>query len=197
MNLLIDKVPEFVEIENQRYPINSSFRAAILFEQLMQDDALSDLEKIREALLLFYGETSGPIVEKTERIIWFYSCGKDGADHSKTEEKRQGKTSRHIYSFEHDAEYIYAAFLSQYGIDLQETVDLHWWKFMALFKSLSADNEICRIMQIRAMELDSSMSAKQKERYLKLKRLYALPDMRTEQEKAQDFSKAFLAGMQR
>ena len=47
------------------------------------------------------------------------------------------------------------------------------------------------------MELDSKMSKEERERYIKLKRLYALPDERSEQEKINDFSRAFLAGMQR
>ena len=68
---------------------------------------------------------------------------------------------------------------------------------MALFRALSEENEICRIMEIRAVELDSKMSKEERERYIKLKRLYALPDERSEQEKVNDFSRAFFAGMQR
>lgn len=45
-----------------------------------------------------------------------------------------------------DADYIYAAFLSQYGIDLLDVKELHWHKFLALFKGLKDDEMICKIM---------------------------------------------------
>jgi hypothetical protein len=35
-----------------------------------------------------------------------------------------------------DSEYIYTAFIQQYGIDL-ETTDMHWHKFLSLFNSLT------------------------------------------------------------
>ncbi|WP_165442998.1 Gp15 family bacteriophage protein [Senegalia massiliensis] len=54
-----------------------------------------------------------------------------------------------IYSFEHDDEYIYSAFLDQYGIDLKDIKHLHWWKFKSPFKGLKEDNLICKIMRYR------------------------------------------------
>ena len=76
MNILIDKLPESVEIAGAFHSINCSYKAGILFEQIMHDKALSDIEKITESLLLFYGRVDGPMAEKAEKIIWFYSCGK-------------------------------------------------------------------------------------------------------------------------
>ena len=35
-----------------------------------------------------------------------------------------------------DSDYIYSAFLQQYGIDL-ETADMHWHKFLSLFNGLT------------------------------------------------------------
>lgn len=167
-----------MEIAGAFHFINCSYKAGILFEQIMHDKALSDIEKITESLLLFYGRVDGPMAEKAEKIIWFYSCGK-GTEEATTCSAADEKPLKRIYSFEYDAEYIYAAFWSQYGIDLQKE-DLHWWQFLALFRALSEENEICRIMKIRAVELDSKMSKEERERYIKLKRLYALPDERSE-----------------
>lgn len=191
-NILINKLPETVEIDGQPVAINTSYKAAILLEQIMADNELSEYEKLFEAMLLYYGNVEGNIEQKLERIIWLYSCdNSEEGQISADADLRQGKR---IFSFAEDADYIYAAFLAQYGIDLQ-VEDIHWWKFMALFKSLGEENEICKIMQIRAMPIDSDMSQKQKDHYNKLKRIYALPDNRTNEQKAQDFSRAFLAGM--
>lgn len=51
-----------------------------------------------------------------------------------------------------DADYIYSAFMSQYGIDLMEVEGLHWHKFLALFKGLKDDEMICKIMSYRCYE---------------------------------------------
>ena len=47
-----------------------------------------------------------------------------------------GKQGARAFDWLIDSEYIYAAFLQQYGIDL-ETEDLHWHKFLSLFNSLT------------------------------------------------------------
>ena len=95
-----------------------------------------------------------------------------------------------IYSFEHDAEYIYAAFLDQYGIDLQDIEHLHWWKFRALFKGLKEDTLISKIMGYRSIEITNNMSDSEKKYYRKMKQIYALPDNRTQEEKERAFTNA-------
>jgi hypothetical protein len=51
------------------------------------------------------------------------------------------------YDWEQDSEYIKAAFLQQYGIDLSVT-DLHWHDFQGLFYAL-ADTKLNQIMSAR------------------------------------------------
>ncbi|MBO5372468.1 MAG: hypothetical protein J6A75_07090 [Lachnospiraceae bacterium] len=57
-----------------------------------------------------------------------------------------------VLDYRLDADYIYSAFLSQYGIDLLEVKELHWHKFLALFKGLKDDEVICKIMSYRCYE---------------------------------------------
>lgn len=56
-----------------------------------------------------------------------------------------------VLDYEIDSDYIYAAFMSQYGIDLCEIEELHWHKFLALLKGLK-DEKICDIMSYRCYE---------------------------------------------
>lgn len=44
-NMLVDYLPETVEIEGTEYAIETNFRTFILFEMMMQDPDLSDAEK--------------------------------------------------------------------------------------------------------------------------------------------------------
>ena len=72
--------------------------------------------------------------------------------------------------------------MTQYKIDLQ-TADLHWWQFKSLFKSLDDNNKICKIMEYRAIDLSQIKDKEQKKFYRKMKALYRLPDLRSEEEK--------------
>lgn len=66
---------------------------------------------------------------------------------------RQIKHSRAIaLDYELDADYIFSAFLSQYGIDLMEVESLHWHKFLAMLKGLKEDEMLSRIMSWRCYE---------------------------------------------
>ena len=55
-NMLVDYLPETVEIDGAEYVIESNFRTYILFEMMMQDPELSDDEKARQGLELSKGQ---------------------------------------------------------------------------------------------------------------------------------------------
>lgn len=183
MSLLLDQCPLTVEIEGLRVPIQSDFRTSVLFETAMQDSDLSDEEKLDVALNLYFPDTFLPSTEKAiQAFVWFYSCGKELKNTA-----GEGGRTKEIYSFEHDDEYIYAAFLEQYGIDLN-TDALHWWKFRALFRSLKEDCLMSKIMMYRAIEISSDMSKAEQKFYRNMKALYSLPDLRTQEEKEEEFA---------
>ena len=144
MNILVDLLPETIEVDGDKYAINSDFRTGILFEELMLDNKLLDKEKAAIALRLYYKVIPHDIDLAIEKIKWFYMTGKEPEKVSGGNEGPANKEKR-IYSYEHDAEYIYTAFLSQYGVDLQDIERLHWWKFKAMFLGLKEDNLIVLI----------------------------------------------------
>ena len=76
----------------------------------------------------------------------------------------------------------------QYKIDLNSIKYLHWWKFKALFKSLNEKTQFVKIMGYRAMNLSKIKDKEMKSNYKRMQKLYALPDMRTEEEKEADFA---------
>ena len=180
MNLLIDKLPT----DYEGLKINTNFRSFILFELLMQDNEVSQKDKILLTLSYFFDERPKDVKKAIEGVLWFYRCG-EKEKHSKS--GGNGK-QKQIYSFEHDAKYIYSAFLDQYGIDLNEIEYLHWFKFRALFEGLKSDNKICEIMGYRAIDLNKIKDKEEKKKYRKLQREFALPDNRSKEEKEQDFA---------
>lgn len=51
-----------------------------------------------------------------------------------------------------DADLIWAAILGQYGIDLVEVEELHWWKFLAMIRGLNESTKMREVMGIRCYE---------------------------------------------
>lgn len=190
-NIILDVLPETVDIDGAEYRINSDFRISILFELLMQDDEVGKRQKLIQGLKLYYPEIPQNMTEAVDKMIWFYRCGKE------TESGGHGSGSgraKQIYSFEHDDDYIYAAFLEQYGIDLQDVEELHWWKFRALFRGLSEDTEFVKIMGYRSVKITSKMSKEQREFYKKMQSIHALPITDAERKADELLTEALLNG---
>ncbi len=194
MNILLDLLPDTVDIGGVEYPINTDFRISILFELMMQDSSLPDEEKMQEAIRLYYPEIPHDLKEAVEKLIWFYRCGKveKAKKNTASQEEEENMQERLVYSFEHDDRYIYAAFLSDYGIDLQDVEDLHWWKFRAMFLALNDSCEFKKIMGYRSMRITSTMSKEQRAFYEKMQRVHALPIPDDEQEKYDAITRALM-----
>lgn len=190
MNILIDLVPESVEIDGIEYEIRTDFRISILFEMMMQDEELSNEEKILKALELYYPIIPDNVEEAIDKIKWFYRCGKDIV---KSNNESHGESVK-IYDYEYDDDYIYSAFLSQYNVDLQDIKHLHWWKFKAMFKSLNEDNKIVKIMQYRSIDLSEIKDKEQNAYYRKMKKLYKIPRSTGEVEKIRAIEEALMKG---
>lgn len=184
-------------IGDTEYAINSDFRVSVLYEMMVQDDSISDVEKIHRAILLYFEEPPEEDIEDiVEAIIWFYRCGR--GDKEQREQRRSSDGSDEprepqAYSFDYDDEYIYAAFLQQYGIDLVEVEDLHWWKFRAMFKALT-DCQFVKIMGYRTQKITGEMSNAEKAMLRKMKALYALPLSDSEREENDALTDALLNG---
>lgn len=185
MNILVDKLPT----DYEGLKINTNFRSFILFELLMQDREIEKEEKIVLALNLFYEGIPTDIKKAIDGIVWFYTRGKKIKQEENEENKKNNKKKK-IYSYEHDADLIYTAFLDQYGLDLNDVVYLHWFKFKAMFEGLKDDNKICKAMSYRAIDLNKIKDKEERKKYKKLQKDWALPDDRTEEEKERDFADA-------
>lgn len=51
-----------------------------------------------------------------------------------------------------DGDLIWAAVMGQYGVDLVEVEDLHWWKFLAMIKGLNESTKLREVMGFRCYE---------------------------------------------
>lgn len=173
-NIILRHLPESVTVSGVSCPVNWGYRAMVLIELCMYDAERNDEQKILDALNIFYNKNiPGDVTAALEGLLRFYRCGKE--ERNINTKGTSGKQMRRSYCFEQDAPYIYAAFRSQYGVDLNDTKNygLHWWKFHAMFDSLSEEQKISKIMYYRTASV--SGCPKQQRRFLnEMKKLYAL-----------------------
>lgn len=183
MNLLIDGAPKEIYIDSLRYKINFDFRYGLIFEELMNDNKISDSEKCSLTIKLYLdNQYVENYKEAINQIFNFYLCGKEPKKGSK---KRQNP----VFSYEEDAGLIFAAFKEVYNIDLVEDT-IHWWKFRALFDALPDTCQFKKVVGYRAIEIKNEMSNSEKRFYKEMKKVYALEDKRTLEEKEADFANA-------
>lgn len=193
MSIIIDDLQIILKERIGDIELNTDFRISMLFEMLMQDTNISKKEKVTKAIKLYYPkiEQITDFEKAIEDMLWFYRGRKEEFANS-NKRNRNNSNNHQIYSYEFDDNYIYSAFLQQYNIDLQDIKYLHWWKFKAMFESLSKDTKIVEIMEYRSVNLSKIKDTERRNYYKKMKKLYALPDMRTQQEKEEDFARGFL-----
>ena len=198
-NILIDALPETVTVNGREFSFRTGFRYGIMFELLMLDPEVDGQQKTLDALNLFFEEIPDDAEAAVDAILWFYACGDESkvkkakeTDDKQSEQQPQRKAQRY-YDYNVDAGLIYAAFLDQYGIDLADS-DLHWWKFRALFDGLKSENEFCKIVGYRAVDLSKIKNKAERKRLAILKNKHALPSLLSEEEKIAMAGNAFAGG---
>lgn len=188
MNIILNTPPKDVEIGGKLYPINSDFRIGIQFDSLMNDFDLDNKDKIVKAIELYYPIIPHDLNEAIAKMLWFFSCG------VVEESKEQKGIAIRIYSFEHDDKRIYSAFRRYHNIDLNDAEYMHWWKFRNLMFDVG-DCEFERAIKYRATKINPKMSAEEKKHLAEMKRVYAIPDKRTHEQKVNAFAKAMFGLM--
>jgi hypothetical protein len=166
--LLLDGLPE----DYEGISLSADFRNMIQVDLILQDSTANEIEKTIAALNQLYPVIPQDIHKAFEGLAWFYSRGKS-EETGKAHDKR--KAQKRSFSFEQDADMIYAAFYATYGISLTTIDFLHWWEFMALFESLPETTLIQRVMYWRTADL-TGMSKPERKHIMKMRGIFALKE---------------------
>ncbi|MFH1301185.1 MAG: bacteriophage Gp15 family protein [Planctomycetota bacterium] len=140
-NILIEQLPEAVEIGGVEYAVNTDFKDCIRVILAFEDSELTDQEKCAVMLQNLYPEIPDDTQGAVDQALKFLNGGR-------SDEEQSDETSLRLYSFEKDADFIFAAFRQTHGIDL-ETVRIHWWVFLALFADLGSETTFCNLIALR------------------------------------------------
>ncbi len=169
-NILIDPLPKSYE----GYLINWQFWNGILISECLSsgdfsDDENGQVEKIYTTLNLLFGSGIPPFKQAVKGLKWFLNCGKTSLD------ENSSKNQETYFSFEDDRERLFSAFMVKYGIDLNKSDDLHWFKFIALMNDLNktAFRNIVDLRMLKPHEM-KNYSKEQKQEIMRQKRKFAI-----------------------
>lgn len=163
--------PKILVINGQKTPIDPDFRIMCEYSEAISRNDTSGLGDI--ASRFFFAGLPEGVTEKAaaDSMLDFYIAGLAPSGGGKRSSSMENPEPS--FDFEEDEAYFFAAFLSEYGIDLN-TVKLHWFDFCAMFRGLPDECRLKRIISIRSESLSDIKSPAEKARVRRLKGVFAL-----------------------
>ncbi len=174
MNVLIDKLPTVAVIDGEEYPLDTDFRTCLKIMQAFEDPDLTDYEKRYVMLRLLYGENIPRNVQEAVRYATlFLDCGED---------YKTTPSEERIYSFDHDAKYIYSGIKRAHDVNLNAIEYLHWWEFVYMFMDLPEDCFFTQLRGLRYRKAHGKLTKEEKEYVAQMADVIDLPIIRTAEE---------------
>lgn len=169
MNVLTDKFPTKIKVNNKILKINSDFRNCIKIIQAFEDDDLFDEEKyliLIEKLYIDEVDTKD-IEEAIIKGIKFLDLGEENND-------KDSITSKRLYSFIKDDNYIYTGIRQSHNIDLNSIEYLHWWNFVYLFLDIGQDCMFNQLIYYRQRKNEGKLTKDEKKVYMSMRKILDL-----------------------
>lgn len=137
-NILTSTFPKSLTVAGEEYPVHWGHRDCLKIMIDLEKGDMTPLEQCIYLVQALYEDIPEDFEGAVTQALWFIHGGKP------LEEAQERADAVKTFSYEQDAELIYAAFSTRHGIDLG-TADLHWWRFRALFSDLreTSFSELC------------------------------------------------------
>ena len=120
--------PQYVEIENKRYKINTDFRVALECNRIAEDNTIGDLERALAIIYTLFGEDGINTPDHYEKLLElgqkYLLCGE-----SIDEFSRQRKDNTNDLDFNKCEGLIKSSFKFDYQYDPYSKDYLHWYEF--------------------------------------------------------------------
>ncbi len=180
MNALTDKFPCKIRLDEKIYDINADFRNCIRIIQAFEDGDLSITDKYEILIRRLYKTVPDDnILLAIERGIEFLNLGE--------KPRVENATTKRVYSFEKDSQYIYSAIKQTHQIDLEEVDFLHWWKFVYLFSDVNADCAFSNMVSLRDKRNRGKLTKEEREIFNRSRELLDLDYDDEPSEEEQEF----------
>lgn len=175
MNPLAEGFPTALTVGGVDYSVDTDFRTALTVMMAFEDPSLTWLDKQEVAIALLYGDNAPPDkAEAFELARLFLDCGEERSALGEDDGDDLGR----LYSFTHDAKYIYSAIQMTHGIDLAAVEYMHWWRFCYLLQDLSEDCYFQRMVSLRARKALGKLTKEEREEWRRNATILTLPENR-------------------
>lgn len=162
--------PEYAEIKNKQYKIDTNFETALWCFEIIEDETITDYERALAIVYLLFGfipnENIDLFLLKAKNYL---QCGKSDEEHN--QEKKD-------MDFIQDRRYINSSFMSDYHIDLSKE-KLHFWQFVELLEGLTEECVLNRVRDLRDYNLNEIKDVKKRDKIKKAQSRVALKNKET------------------
>lgn len=169
MNILIDKLPTKIKVNENIYNINYDYKTIIKILMAFEDNELTHNEQLHILITNLYKEQplKEDMLEAIRKGIKFIDGGTEDEEES---------TKKRVYSFKKDGNYIFSGINQTHHIDLSDKVNLHWWVFLSLFMDMSSDCTFGELVYYRKRKNEGKLTKEEKANYNKIKKLVELDE---------------------
>ncbi len=180
MNVLTDKFPTKINVNNKVLRINSDFRNCIKIIEAFEDDELFDEEKYLIIIKrLYIDEVKEEDLEQAIiKGIKFLDLGEENENNE--------ENIKRLYSFSKDDSYIYTGIRQSHNIDLNSIEYLHWWNFVYLFLDIGQDCMFNQLVYYRKRKNEGKLTKDEKKVYISMRKILDL-DYEEENEEDDEF----------
>lgn len=184
MNILIDRLPTSLVVNGQAYRIDADFRTSLRILMAFEDAELAGVEKNMVFLDNLFVEKPDDALAALERGGWFLNGGKDDVD---------GSDGPRVFSWNKDANLIFAAYQQTHGIDLEAVGFMHWWKFLALFMDLGSETAFCNLAGLRKRVKTGKASKEERQMAREMGDAFVVEEVDDRTVEEREAERAFLA----
>ncbi len=168
MNVLTDKFPTKIKVNNKVLNINSDFRNCIKIIEAFEDEDLFDEEKYLILIKRLYVDEveEEDLKEAITKGIKFLDLGE--------ESKENEVNIKRVYSFTKDDNYIYTGIRQSHNIDLNSIDYLHWWNFVYLFLDIGQDCMFNQLIYYRKRKNEGKLTKEERKVYISMRKILDL-----------------------
>ena len=140
---MIGELPKSLEVGEQEWDIRTDYRIILRIFEAMEDNELTDSEKLYVALdLIFVDFNKMPknlYQEAYEKASKFMEC------HDRSENKKNPK----LIDWGKDEHMIFPAINAVAGCEVRSLEYMHWWTFLGYFESVDNESLWSFVLSIR------------------------------------------------
>jgi len=151
----------FIELGGVKYPIDTSFKTAILCDKINNDPDIDDYDRPIIIVTLLLGIEAPYTQEALDKCKLYL----EGGDELEGDEKR-------ILDFTQHWDYFVGAFYQAYGLNLNE-VDLHYYEFLSLLRSLK-NTALNDIVELLTYDLSEIKDKKTRDKIIKAQKKFKI-----------------------